>query len=150
VRALLLLALVLGSATGCADESEPTPRVQEGVSGVESPRQCVPEPAVTDPVPPGYPTALALPAGTVVTYVEEQPGAQVVSGRVDGDVAVVLEHFRTVAEPAGFAVIRDEDEGRGGRLQLFGVESEVAVVVAKLACPAGSARFTVHVRRTVS
>jgi hypothetical protein len=49
-----------------------------------------------------------------------------VTGRAPGDARDVLEHFRTAAGPAGFAVIRDEDEGRSGRLQLFGATSEVA------------------------
>ena len=147
VRPLLALALAVA---GCAQPEPPAPpRVQDGVSVVESSEPCVPEPAVREALPAGYPRALELPAGTVITYVEEQPGAQVVSGRVQASAADVLEHFRSTAEPAGFAVIRDEDEGRAGRLQLFGATSEVAVTVAKLTCPAGSAGFTVSVRRTV-
>jgi hypothetical protein len=148
VRAPLLVALALGAAAGCSQDADAPapPRVQDGISVVESGNPCVPEPAVAGPLPAEYPTALAFPEGAVVTYVETRPGTQILSGRVDGDAAGVLEHFRTVAEPAGFAVVRDEDEGRAGRLQLFGATSEVAITVAKLTCPAGSAGFTVSVR----
>lgn len=151
VRPLLALAAVLALVTGCTDDAEPpSPRVQDGVSVVESGRPCEPQPAVPGPLPEAYPQALVLPAGSLVTDVREQAGAQLVTGRVEGDASAVLEHFRAAAEPAGFAVIRDEDEGRAGRLQLFGVGSEVGVTVAQLTCPAGSTGFTLSVRRTVS
>ena len=145
----LPLALALGVGAAACAGGEPPPRSQEGVSVLESGSPCALKPAVTGPLPPTYPQALALPAGSVVTDVREQGGAQLVTGRVEGGAGEVLEHFRTTAEPAGFAVIRDEDEGRAGRLQLFGATSEVAITVAKLTCPAGSAGFTMSVRRTV-
>ena len=148
MRAALLVTAVLVSA--CASAPAGPPLSQEGVSVAESGNPCVPEPAVPGPLPTDYPAGLALPAGTVVTFTAEQAGTSFVSGRVDADVATTLSHFRDLAEPAGFAVIRDEEEGAGGRLQLFGATSEVGVTVAMLPCPRGSAGFTVSVRRTVS
>lgn len=152
VRPLLALALA-AAATACTSPEPPAPaprRAQDGVSVEESGRPCLPQPAVTEPRPPDYPTALALPAGTVVTYVEEQPDTSIITGRAPGRAVDVLEHFRSTAEPAGFAVIRDEDEGRAGRLQLFGATTEVEISVATLTCPSGSAGFTVSVRPAVA
>jgi hypothetical protein len=147
VKALLLLAAAV--LTGCSSDPAGPPLSQDGVSVVESPRPCEPEPATSDPVPEGFPRQLALPPGTVVTGVGSAADQVQVTGRAAGDAGDLLEHFRTAAGPAGLAVIRDEDEGRSGRLQLFGATSEVSVTVARLGCPAGSARFTVAVRRTV-
>ena len=149
MRALLLLALVLGAVTGCADEPEPMPLVQDGVSVVESSRPCEPPPAVTGPLPAGYPEGLTFPEGTVVTYAVEQDGSQVVTGRAQTGVSEVLQHFRQVAEPAGFLVTQDEDEGASGRLRLFGGASEADVIVVRRTCPMGTTGFTVTVRRTV-
>ena len=153
MRAFLALVLAAGLA-GCtqAEPARPAapPLAQDGVSVVESGAPCVPEPAVPGPLPPGYPAELALPPGTVVTYTAEQAGTLFVSGRVDADAMTTLQHFRDAAEPAELAVIRDEDEGAGGRLQLFGATTEVGVTVVTLPCPAGAAGFTVSIRRTVS
>lgn len=148
MRAALLVTAVLLSA--CSSAPAGPPLSQDGVSVAESGNPCLPEPAVPGPLPAGYPEQLALPPDTVITFTAEQGDTLYVSGRVDADVATTLAHFRDLAEPAGFAVIRDEEEGAGGRLQLFGATSEVGVTVAMLPCPRGSAGFTVSVRRTVS
>jgi hypothetical protein len=119
--------------------------VQEGTSTVESGRPCTPAPASDGALPPGYPPRLALPPGAVVTDISRQAGLDLVTGRVDAPVDAVLTHFRESAEPAGFVVTRDEDEGQAGRLQLFGATSEIGVTVARLGCPRGATGFTVQV-----
>jgi hypothetical protein len=110
--------------------------VLEGSSRVESGAPC-PTPAPR----PGVPAApVALPPAAVLTDVTEQAGQRLVTGRVAAPVDQVLEHFRSAP---GFVVTRDEDEGRGGRLLLFGARGDVAVTVARLTCPRGFTGFTI-------
>ena len=147
MRAPLLVTLL--ALTACSSPPDRPPLTQDGVSVVESARPCEPQPATSDPVPEGFPRQLALPPGAVLTGVGSAAGSAQVTGRAEGDAGELLEHLGAAAGPAGFAVFRDEDEGRSGRLQLFGATSEVAVTVARLGCPPGSSAFTVAVRRTV-
>ena len=109
----------------------------EGSSTVESGAPCLPAPplaAATAPQPP-----VALPPDAVLTDVREVGGTRLVTGRSPGTVAEVLAHFRGVT---GYVVVRDEDEGRAGELQLFGVAGDVGVTVARLTCPRGLTGFT--------
>ena len=146
------LCLVLGLAlAGCGDDPEPVARpggssVQEGTSTVESGAPCVPAAEVDQPLPASYPSRFPLPPGTVLTDVRRQGERDLVTGRVEGDAEALLTHFRDAAEPAGLAVVRDEDEGRAGRLQLCGAAVTVDVTVARLTCPRGSAGFTLAVQ----
>ena len=134
MRLLLAAALLL---TACAAEEQPPPPVSvEGESLVASGAPCVPpSPLPTPPRPP-----LALPTGSVLVDVTEQAGQRLVTGRVEATVAEVLQHFRD--DPA-YVVSRDEDEGRSGRLQLFGARGDVGVTVARLTCPRGATGFTI-------
>ena len=145
----LCLVLVL-ALSGCGEDPEPVARpggnVQEGTSTVESGAACVPAAEVDQPLPASYPSRLPLPPGAVLTDVRRQGEQDLVTGRVEGDADDVLTHFREAAEPAGFGVVRDEDEGRSGRLQLFGAAAVVDVTVARLTCPRGSAGFTLAVQ----
>lgn len=134
VRRVLLLLLL----TGCsAQEEPPPPSAVDGVSTVESGAPCVPPSPLAEPL-----AALPVepPPGAVLTGVTEQAGQRLVTGRVAGPVDGVLEHFR--AAP-GYVVSRDEDEGRAGRLQLFGARGDVGITVALLTCPRGSTGFTI-------
>ena len=132
-RALLLLAL-----TGCTAQGEPPapPAAVDGVSTVESGVPCAPPSVLSEPV--GV-LPVEPPPGAVLTDVAEQAGQRLVTGRVAASVDDVLEHFR--AAP-GYVVSRDEDEGRSGKLQLFGARGDVTVTVALLTCPRGSTGFT--------
>ena len=127
-------------AFGCTSsvEDPAPPDAVEGTSTVESGSPCVAPSPLADSAVPESP--VLLPTGAVLTDVTEAAGQQLITGRVDLPVAAVLEHFR--AAP-GFVVSRDEDEGRGGRLQLFGVSGDVGVTVARLTCPRGVTGFTV-------
>lgn len=119
----------------------------DGTSVTGSSAPCEPAPALDGEQPP---VPLALPAGSVVTDVTEIAGQRLVTGRVSAEVSDVLEHFRLAAEPAGFVVQRDEDEGRAGELLLFGVRGDVGITVARLACPRGDTGFTVAVAQPAS
>lgn len=136
MRALLLAVVLLAA---CAPAEEPPPPASlEGESVAEPGVPCVPpSPLAAPPVPP---PPVALPPGSVLVDVSEQAGQRLVSGRVEATVEQVLAHFRT--DPS-YVVTRDEDEGRAGRLQLFGARGDVAVTVAELTCPAGLTGFTV-------
>lgn len=133
-RALLLLALVGCSAPG---EPPPPPAAVDGVSTLESGVPCVPPSILSEPV--GV-LPVEPPPGAVLTDVAQQGGQRLITGRVVGSVEDVLEHFRSAP---GYVVSRDEDEGRSGRLQLFGARGDVAVTVALLTCPRGSTGFTI-------
>lgn len=136
MRLLLAAALLL---TACAAEEQPPPPVSvEGESLLASGVPCVAPPPLA--APPEAPPPVVLPPGTVLTDVTEQAGQRLVTGQVTATVDEVLAHFR--ADP-GYVVTRDEDEGRSGRLQLFGARGEVGVVVARLTCPAGLTGFTI-------
>ena len=126
--------------TGCAaDEQEPPPPASvEGVSEGASGAPCVPPSPLA--APPEPPPPVVLPPGAVLTDVAEQAGQRLVTGRVEATVEEVLAHFR--ADP-GYVVTRDEDEGRSGRLQLFGARGDVGVIVAVLTCPRGLTGFTI-------
>jgi len=133
---VLLAALLL---TGCgADPEPPPPASVEGVSEAASGAPCVPPSPLAAPPEPRPP--VLLPPGAVLTDVTEQAGQRLVSGQVEASVEEVLDHFR--ADP-GYVVTRDEDEGRAGRLQLFGARGEVGVTVAVLLCPRGLTGFTI-------
>lgn len=148
MRLPLLCVVALLTLTGCGADAPRAERgvdsVQEGTSTVESGAPCVPAPEVSAPLPASYPASLALPRGAVVTSVGRQGGFDLVSGRVEAPAEDVLDHFRDAAEPAGFAIVRDEDEGRAGQLQLFGPSRELGITVAQLTCPRGSSGFTLR------
>lgn len=132
-------ALVL-LLTACAGQQEdpPPPSSVEGSSLLASSAPCAaPSPLDAAAVPPG---PVALPPGTVLTDVTQAGDLRLVTGRAPLTVDEVLAHFRTAE---GFVVTRDEDEGRGGELQLFGTSGDVTVTVARLTCPQGSTGFTV-------
>ncbi len=124
--------------TGCAAQEQQPPVSVEGESVVASGVPCVP----SSPLPSAPPAAVALPRDSVVVDITEQAGQRLVSGRVEATVAEVLTHFRS--DPA-YVVTRDEDEGRSGRLQLFGSAGDVAITVAVLTCPRGQTGFTVSI-----
>lgn len=148
--AVLCLVAALAAAACSGEPAAPPVRdgssVQEGTSTVESGAPCVPAPETTAALPATYPPRLPLPPGSLLTAVERLGGVDLVSGRVDAGAEAVLDHFRTAAEPAGFAVVRDEDEGRAGKLQLFGSTATLDVTVAQLTCPRGASSFTVQVQ----
>jgi len=121
----------------CASSPEPPPSSTEGVSTAVSGVPCLPPSPLA--APPDPPPPVVLPPGTVLTDVTVQAGQRLVTGRVEGSVQDVLAHFR--ADPSN-VVTRDEDEGRSGRLQLFGVRGDVSVTVAELTCPSGLTGFT--------
>ena len=138
----MLLPLLLA---GCSEEPPVQPRTQEGVSSAAPGASCAPAPElVADPAPSA---PVALPAGAVLTDVTQQAGQRLVTGRVEAPVQEVLEHFRAAPD---YVVSRDEDEGRSGRLQLFGARGEVSVTVARLTCPRGSTGFTLGTAVTES
>lgn len=118
----------------------------EGTSVVESGAPCRPLPAVSTPLPDGYPEGLALPPGTTLTGVQTQGGFGLVTGRTAASVDEVLEHFRTAVESAGLVVQRIESEGRSGQVAFFGALTQGGVAVARLTCPRGETGFTVRSR----
>lgn len=116
--------------------------VVEGTSTVASSSPC----SVAAPiVAPERGTVLPLPPGAVLTDVTEQTGQRLATGRVEAGVEEVLAHFRAAAASGGYVVQRDEDEGRAGRLLLFGSAGEIGVTVARLTCPRGATGFTLAV-----
>lgn len=134
----MLLALL--ATTGCAADEPPPPVSVEGESTQVPGVACVPVPPLT--APPTPPPPVVLPAGAVLTDVTVQQGQRLVTGQLEAPVEEVLEHFRN--DP-GYVVTRDEDEGRAGRLQLFGARGEVGITVAVLTCPRGLTGFTISV-----
>lgn len=146
--AWICLAAALATAACSGEPEQPAVRegssVQEGTSTVESGAPCVPTPVTAAPLPAAFPQRLALPAGSEQIGVERRGEVDLLTWRVPGSAAQVLTHFRDAAEPAGFAVVRDEDEGRTGKLQLFGASSTIDITVASLTCPRGSAAFTLQ------
>lgn len=138
----LLLGLLLVLVAACGQDERPA--VTQGVSVQESGAPCEPPPALGAVPPDALPPGLELPAGALVTAVAEQQGFTLVTGRVEATVAQVLDHFRAASGRAGLVVQRDEDEGRGGKLDFFGLSVESGVTVARLACPGGSTGFTVR------
>lgn len=123
---------------GCGTTEQPPPVSVEGSSTVESGTPCV----AASPLDPASvpPPLVALPPGAVLTDVTQAGREHLVTGRVEGSVEQVLEHFRTAP---GFVVSRDEDEGRSGELKLFGSVGDVGVTVARLTCPRGWTSFTI-------
>ena len=89
------------------------------------------------------PPPVPLPAGAELTDVTQLAGQRLVSGRVTASVEQVLAHFRAAAGPAGYVVQRAEDEGRSGRLLLFGARGEISITIARLRCPPDWTGFTV-------
>lgn len=134
------MVLALLATAGCAADEPQPPVSVEGVSTQVPGLPCVPVPPLT--APPTPPPPVVLPPGTVLTDVTVQSGQRLVTGQVDAPVEEVLAHFRS--DP-GYVVTRDEDEGRTGRLQLFGARGEVGILAAVLTCPRGLTGFTISV-----
>lgn len=132
--------VLLATATACASsepDAESPPAAVEGSSSVAPGLPC----QAPTPLPAAAATAapVALPPGALLTDVREQAGQRLVTGRTPAPVGEVLDHFRAVE---GHVVVRDEDEGRSGRLLLFGAGGDVAVTVARQTCPRGTTGFT--------
>ncbi|MCU1690911.1 MAG: hypothetical protein JWM64_2 [Frankiales bacterium] len=148
---LLLLGVALLAGAGCTSSGPATaPRaaVVNGTSVVEGPTTCSPAPARLSALPPAFPVDLPLPPGTVLLGAGPAGGEQTVTGRVAGTPQDVLAHFRSALTSAGLVVGRDEDEGRSAQLTFLGGSSEGGLAVARLTCPAGASRFTLHARST--
>lgn len=136
---LAMLSLLL--LTACRGSGELPPSAVEGTSIEVTSAPCVPV-AVLDaasvPPPP-----VPFPAGAELTGATQLAGQRLVSGRVAASVEQVLAHFQAAARPSGYVVQRSEDEGRTGRLLLFGARGEVTITIAQLHCPRGQTGFTV-------
>ncbi|MCW2608006.1 MAG: hypothetical protein JWO60_2699, partial [Frankiales bacterium] len=141
--ALLLAAVAL--LAGCGGRPE-VPAATEGTSVAAPAPSCTPPAAVARALPAAFPLQVALPRGTVLTDVGDVGGSPYVTGLVPGDVAPVLEHFRTALPAAGAFVGRDEDEGRSGQLTFLSGSVEGGLQVARQRCPEGTTAFTLTAR----
>ncbi len=140
--------LVVTGCTGATPAAAPRAAVVQGTSLVDGSTTCTPAPARLPRLPDAFPVDVPLPAGTVLTDVGSADGQQTVTGRVVGEPADVLDHFRTAFTAAGLVVGRDEVEGRSGQLTFLGGRSEGGLAVARSRCPQGSSQFTLHARQT--
>ena len=106
-----LAALALTGASACGSSQHPA------ASSVRaSPLNCTARTGVA--LPAGWPRAVPLPTGLVITRTEQRSGGRVIAyGRVGDDLASVVRFFNARLPAAGF-------EQRNGEIDRYDAESD--------------------------